>query len=97
MTRKEQNRVLAWKSRPNETIKSAGIVQFQSNPEGGTRVTVRMSYTPPAGALGHAVAALFGVDPKQAMDSDLARMKTLLEEGKTTAEGKQVTREEVSN
>lgn len=96
MTRKERNRVIAWKSRPNEAIKSAGIVQFRSNPDGGTRVTVRMGYTPPAGAVGHAVASIFGVDPKQAMDDDLARMKTLLEEGKTTAQGKQVTKEEVS-
>jgi uncharacterized membrane protein len=96
MTRKEQNRVIAWKSRPNETIKSAGIVQFRPNPDGGTRVTVRMGYTPPVGAVGHVVATLFGVDPKQAMDEDLARMKTLLEEGKTTAKGQQVRKEEVT-
>jgi uncharacterized membrane protein len=96
ITRKEPNRVIAWKSRPNETIKSAGIVQFEPNPGGGTRVTVRMGYSPPAGAVGHAVATLFGVDPKQAMDDDLARFKTLLEEGKTTAEGKKVRKEDVS-
>lgn len=96
ITRKEPNRVIAWKSRPNETVKSAGIVQFQPNPDGSTRVTVRMSYTPPAGAVGHAVATIFGVDPKSAMDNDLARMKTLIETGKTTAEGKQVKKEEVS-
>lgn len=96
MTRKEQNRVIAWKSRPNETIKSAGIVQFRPNPDGGTRVTVRMGYTPPVGAVGHVVATLFGVDPKQAMDDDLARMKTLLEEGKTTAKGQEVRKEEVT-
>jgi uncharacterized membrane protein len=96
MTRKEQNRVIAWKSRPNETIKSAGIVQFRPNPDGGTRVTVRMGYTPPVGAVGHVVATIFGVDPKQAMDDDLARMKTLLEEGKTTAKGQKVRKEEVT-
>lgn len=95
-TRKEKNKVIAWKSQPNEVVKSAGIVQFQPNPQGGTRVTVRMSYTPPAGAVGHAVASLFGVDPKKAMDDDLVRMKSLIEEGKTTAEGRQVKKEEVS-
>ncbi|HEY5572413.1 MAG TPA: hypothetical protein VIK64_05285, partial [Anaerolineales bacterium] len=68
----------------------------EPNPQGGTRVTVRMSYTPPAGAVGHAVASLFGVDPKKAMDDDLVRMKSLIEEGKTTAEGKQVKKEEVA-
>ena len=95
-TKKEKNRVIAWKSQPNEVVKSAGIVQFEPNPQGGTRVTVRMSYTPPAGAVGHAVASLFGVDPKKAMDDDLVRMKSLIEEGKTTAEGKQVKKEEVA-
>lgn len=95
-TKKEKNQVIAWKSVPNETIKSTGTVQFQPNSDGGTRVTVQMGYTPPAGAVGHTVAALFGVDPKQAMDDDLVRMKTLLEKGKTTAKGKQVTKQEAS-
>jgi hypothetical protein len=54
-----------------------------------------MAYTPPAGVAGHAVAAFFGKDPKAEMDADLARMKTLLEKGKTRAEGKKVTRESV--
>lgn len=96
ITKKEPNKLIAWKSRPNETVKSAGMVQFRRNADGGTRVTVRMGYTPPAGAVGHAVATIFGVNPKQAMDDDLARMKTLIEEGKTSAEGKQVTKGEVS-
>jgi uncharacterized membrane protein len=96
ITRREPNRLIAWMSRPNETVKSAGMVQFHPNPDGGTRVTVHMSYTPPAGAVGHAVATIFGVDPKHAMQHDLARLKTLLEEGKTTAKGKKVTKQEVS-
>lgn len=86
------NQVIAWKSRPDEAVKSAGIVQFQPTAEGGTRLAIRMSYNPPAGALGHAVATLFGVNPKQAMDEDLARLKSLLETGKTSAPRKgQVT------
>lgn len=40
-----------------------------------------MSYNPPAGVLGHAVAELFGVDPKHEMDDDLLRMKSLIETG----------------
>ncbi|MGQ0547505.1 MAG: hypothetical protein ACT4P3_19600 [Betaproteobacteria bacterium] len=42
----------------------------------------RSDYVPPAGALGHAVAALFGADPKSEMDADLMRMKTMLETGR---------------
>ena len=40
-----------------------------------------MSYNPPAGALGHAVAELFGADPKHEMDDDLMRMKSFIETG----------------
>jgi uncharacterized membrane protein len=41
-----------------------------------------MSYSPPAGVLGHVVAKLFGADPKTELDEDLLRMKTFLETGK---------------
>jgi uncharacterized membrane protein len=44
-----------------------------------------MEYLPPAGELGHAVAQLFGVDPRQAMNDDLLRLKSLLEQGKTSS------------
>ena len=43
---------------------------------------VTMSYTPPAGALGHAVARLFGADPKSGLNDDLLRMKVFLETGR---------------
>ena len=42
-----------------------------------------MSYSPPGGALGHAVAKFFGADPKSEMDEDLMRLKAALETGKT--------------
>jgi uncharacterized membrane protein len=41
-----------------------------------------MSYTPPAGALGHAVARIFGADPKSELNDDLMRMKVFLETGR---------------
>jgi uncharacterized membrane protein len=56
-----------------------------------------MVYNPPAGVMGHAAASLLGSNPKQAMDEDLVRFKSLLEQGKTTAEGATVTRERVKN
>lgn len=96
ITKDETDRVLAWKSVEGSPIENAGIVQFQPNPQGGTRVDVRMSYNPPAGAMGHVVASLLGSNPKQAMDEDLMRFKSLIETGKTTAESQQVTREKVT-
>jgi uncharacterized membrane protein len=75
------NKLLAWKSLPGATIGQHVVTRFSSNPDGGTRVDVQMSYSPPAGVLGHAIVELFGVDPKQEMDDDLMRMKSYLETG----------------
>jgi uncharacterized membrane protein len=80
ITRYEQNRLLAWETAPGSPVAHAGVVHFEPVP-GGTRIQVEMSYAPPAGVLGHAVAALFGADPKREMDDDLLRMKTFLETG----------------
>lgn len=95
-TREIPNQLIAWRSLPDQEIKTSGSVRFEPVQDGATRVTVQMSYTPPAGALGHTVAALFGADPKQAMDEDLARLKSLLEVGKTSVEGQTITHHEVS-
>jgi hypothetical protein len=92
------NEVVAWETLPNSAVQHNGFVRFRET-DGGTQINVQMNYTPPAGVAGHAVAKLFGKDPKTEMDADLARLKTLLEEGKTRAESRnenrQVTREEV--
>jgi uncharacterized membrane protein len=92
----EPNRLLAWRSEPGSLIRNAGIIRFESTADGGTRVHLLMSYNPPAGAIGHAVATLFGVGPKDALDEDLVRMKSLFEHGKTRAHGETVTRKELS-
>lgn len=72
--------LLAWKSEPGSVVEHAGIVRFEAT-ESGTRVHVRLSYNPPAGALGHGVAVLLGSDPKQELDDDLMRMKSFIETG----------------
>lgn len=71
---------LGWRSEAGAEIPQSGSIQFEPE-RGGTRVTVRMSYTPPAGALGHGLATLLGSDPKTQMDDDLARMKAFVERG----------------
>ena len=80
-TRFEPNRLIAWRTLPGSAVEHAGLLRFEST-SGGTRVLVTMSYTPPAGALGHAVARLFGADPKSELDDDLMRMKVFLETGR---------------
>jgi uncharacterized membrane protein len=71
-------------------VHHTGFVRFDENWDGSTRVAVQMSYVPPAGALGHAMAQLFGVDPRQAMHDDLMRLKSLLEEGRTSTDESKV-------
>jgi uncharacterized membrane protein len=73
---------LAWRSEPGAEIANSGSIQFEPWRD-GTRVTVRMSYSPPAGAIGQGVATLLGADPKRQMDDDLARMKGFIERGIT--------------
>ncbi len=84
------NDSIAWETLPDSQIHSAGFVRFDENRDGSTRVSVQMSYVPPAGAMGHAVAQLFGVDPRQAMHEDLLRLKSLLEEGRTSTDERTV-------
>ncbi len=80
-TQRVPNKILAWKTRPGSIVEHAGIIHFDSNPDGSTRVDIHMSYNPPAGAIGHIVATLFGADPKRELDEDIARMKTFIEKG----------------
>jgi uncharacterized membrane protein len=80
-TRLEPNRLIAWRTLPGSAVEHAGLLRFEET-NGRTRVLVTMSYTPPAGALGHAVARLFGADPKSELHDDLLRMKVFLETGR---------------
>jgi uncharacterized membrane protein len=75
------NQSLGWRTAPGSPIQHAGIVRFEPNPDGSTRVEVRMTYNPVTGVLGHVVASIFGADPKSEMDADLLRMKSMIETG----------------
>jgi uncharacterized membrane protein len=75
------NRLIAWRTVPGSSVEHSGTVRFAAEPQGGTRVDIQFEYMPPAGALGHAIARLFGTDPKRELDDDMMRMKTMLETG----------------
>ena len=80
LTEQSKGKRLAWRSEPGAQIANAGSVTFEPY-RGGTLATVRLSYTPPAGMVGHGLAVLLGSDPKRQMDDDLARMKHFIERG----------------
>jgi uncharacterized membrane protein len=75
------NEMIAWKTVEGAPVAHAGVVRFEADDVDGTRVHIRLSYNPPAGVIGHAVAALLGRDARSMMNDDLARMKTLIETG----------------
>lgn len=82
LTELEPNQIISWTSVPGSPVESAGVIRFAENVSGTTHVEVKMTYSPPAGVLGHAAAKLLRADPKKQMDDDLARAKTFLETGK---------------
>jgi uncharacterized membrane protein len=77
------NELIAWRTVPGSAVQSSGIVQFEPTSTGGTRINIRMRYQPPADAVGHAAARLFGRDPRHQIDEDLLRFKSMMEAGKT--------------
>jgi uncharacterized membrane protein len=87
---------IGWTSVEGSVIDTTGQVRFRPASTGSTEIDIRMEYSPPAGAAGHAIASLLGADPKRAMDDDLVRLKSLLEVGKTRAAEGEVRLEEVT-
>jgi uncharacterized membrane protein len=63
-------------------VNHAGSVHFErAGGEQGTKVKVVMEYRPPAGQIGVAAAKLLGEEPEQILDTDLRRLKELMETG----------------
>lgn len=81
LTERSRPERLAWQSAPGSEIEQYGEVRIDEV-RGGARATVRLSYRPPAGALGERFAELMGSDPQRRLDEDLQRMKALLEGGR---------------
>jgi uncharacterized membrane protein len=74
------NELISWRSLEGSQIPNAGSVHFRPSTGGrGTVVKVSLSYEPPAGKLGAALAWLFGEEPNVQVRDDLRRFKTLME------------------
>jgi uncharacterized membrane protein len=74
--------LIAWRSLPGSEVNNAGSVHFTPTPDGtSTDVRVVLSYEPPAGKLGAAVAKLLGEEPSQQVAEDLRRFKQVMDLG----------------
>jgi uncharacterized membrane protein len=73
---------IAWRSIEGSQVETSGLVAFHPAPGArGTEVRVKLSYTPPAGALGRGVAWIFGDNPEWLVTEDLRRFKQFMETG----------------
>ena len=95
ITELEPDRLIAWRSTDGSDVANEGRITFTPSGDGKTDVQVQLSYHPPGGVVGHAIATVFGVGPKKQLDDDLLRLKSLLETGKATGLGEPVRREEL--
>jgi uncharacterized membrane protein len=76
------NKVIGWRSIEGSDVVSAGSVNFDdAGPGRGTRVRVRLQYSPPGGKVGAALARLIGRDAAADIRDDLRRFKELIETG----------------
>jgi hypothetical protein len=84
-----QPEFISWASAEGADVDNSGFVRFTKAPsDRGTEVKVVMEYNPPGGALGAAIAKLFGEEPEQQIGDELRRFKMLMEAGEiATTEG----------
>ncbi|MBX5460825.1 MAG: SRPBCC family protein [Steroidobacteraceae bacterium] len=73
------NEILAWRSLPGSTIEHSGVIRFERLGDNRTGVDVRVSYSPPAGVIGDAMAKLYRKDLRSELSDDLARLKRIAE------------------
>jgi uncharacterized membrane protein len=78
----KQDEHIAWRSVDGSDIETHGEVRFTDAPgDRGTRVSLTMAYSPPAGAVGQAIAKLYLREPNIQARHDLKRLKMLMETG----------------
>jgi uncharacterized membrane protein len=75
-----ENELIGWRSLPGADVNNAGSVHFTPVGNGNrTEVLVVLSYEPPAGKVGVAVAKLLGEEPSKQVEEDLRRFKQVVE------------------
>ena len=78
------NKLIGWRSIEGSDVVSAGSVHFDDLGRArGTRVRVRLQYSPPGGKVGAALAKLLGADAATEIREDFRRFKTIVESAAT--------------
>jgi uncharacterized membrane protein len=95
-TRLDFNERIEWSTVQGSPVEHVGRIRLEPYAT-GTRVHVQMTYNPPAGIVGHAIAKMFGADPKSELDQDLMRLKSTLETGKPPRDAAAFRQSETAN
>jgi uncharacterized membrane protein len=77
----EPGKLIAWWSLGHSDVDNAGSVRFLPGGENATEVHVAIDYIPPGGQIGAAVAKLFGDDAQSQLETNLGKLKELMERG----------------
>ncbi len=79
IVKEEPNVLLAWRSLPNSMVITAGKVEFFDAPGGATELRVMITYRPPAGNVGRAVAKVLTPAFNRMVYKDIQQFKELVE------------------
>jgi uncharacterized membrane protein len=86
------NELIAWKSLPGASIPNTGSVRFDHASAGrGTRISISLQYEPPAGQVSVWFAKMFGKDAESEVDTELHRLKNIMEAGEIPTSSGQPT------
>ena len=81
ITDERQNETISWRSLENAQVPNEGTVRFSRRSDTSTEVIVSLTYHPPLGPVGAAVARLFGEEPTKQIRDDLQNFKGAVEGG----------------
>ena len=81
ITDERENETISWRSLPDAQVPNEGTVRFSKRNDASTEVIVSLTYHPPLGPVGAAVAKLFGEEPSQQIKDDLHNFKQSVEGG----------------
>jgi len=78
----KENCLIETRSEPSSVMKFDKHLTLEEVGEGCTRLRMSFHYHPPGGAMGHAIASVFGIDAKTVLTDLLVRAKYFLETGR---------------
>lgn len=80
VTEDRPDELISWRSDEDAQVPNEGSVRF-SGVGSSTEVLVSLTYHPPLGPVGAALAKLFGQEPSQQVSDDLQKFKQAVESG----------------